>query len=311
MGFYEQPVQFNGRRVANYDPETGIKDSSLAYRFATSYDDEIDVAEHVAQFLKDPNVQKVDTLVFGLITIEGDVPPSQIIQLLTENKQQLPNLSAVFFNDVVQEECEVSWLENDDHSAMWQAFPKLEVYRVRGGNGLTFNQPHHAQLKKLIIETGGMSNDTINNIAEANLPELEHLELWLGTEEYGFEATAKDVLEAVQGTDGKHFPKLRYLGLRNSAIADDLATALEGAPILERIEVLDLSMGNLSDKGAEALIDNPAIKNLSRLILDHHYMSDETIEQFRDLGITVSADDAQEADDYGDGEIYRYIAVSE
>ena len=308
MGFYDSTIQFNGRRVVNYDAEQGIEDPQLAYRFYTNYDNERDVAELFQTFLKDPKASAIDTLVFGLMNIEGDRPPTKVIQILAEHQEQLKGLKAVFFGDIMQEECEVSWIENCDHSLMFQAFPNLQEYRVRGGNGLSFSNLNHGQLKKLIVETGGMDSEILDNLKASQLPQLEHLELWLGSENYGFEATADEVVGAIEQSN---LPQLKYLGLRNSEIADDIAKRLEESPLLQGLEVLDLSMGNLSDEGAEALLDNPNIKNLSQLLLDYHYISEDVVEQLQDLGVNVSAEDPQEADDYGDGEIYRYIAVSE
>lgn len=307
MGFYNNTVQFNGKRVVNFDPEKGIQDTNVAYRFFTDYDTEREVPPLVEQFLADPKAKEIDTLVIGLLNIEGDESPSAIIELLINHKATLQQLTGVFFGDVVQEECEVSWLENCDHSAMLQAFPNLNIYRVRGGNGLSFVQLQHPNLKKLIMETGGMSNQILDNLSVAHLPQLEHLELWLGSENYGFNANAEQVVGAVESIN---LPHLTYLGLRNAEIADDIAKRLEKSPLLQQIEVLDLSMGNLSDEGAEALLDTPALKNLSQLTLDHHYLSEDMVEQLQDLGISVSANDPQEEDRYGD-EVYRYIAVSE
>lgn len=307
MGFYDTTVQFNGKRVVNFDPELGIQDTNAAYRFFTDYDTERDVPTLVEQFLADPKAKEIDTLVIGLINVEGDESPSAIINLLIKHQVTMQQLTGIFFGDVTQEECEVSWLENCDHSAMLQAFPHLEIYKVRGGNGLSFTQLQHPNLKKFIIETGGMDNCLLDNLKTAHLPQLEHLELWLGSDNYGFNADAEQVVGAVEAAP---LPKLTYLGLRNAEIADDIAKRLEKSPLLEQINILDLSMGNLSDEGAEALLDNPTIKRLSQLILDHHYMSDDMVEQLEDLGIPVSADDPQEEDRYGD-EVYRYIAVSE
>ena len=171
MGFNHSAVQFNGKRVVNFDPEQGIQETNVAYCFLTDYETEAAVPPLVAQFLADPKAKAIDTLVIGLINIEGDEPPAAIIQLLINHKETLQQLTGVFMGDIIQEECEVSWLENCDHSAMLQAFPNLEIYKVRGGNGLSFDQLQHAQLKKLIIETGGMSNQVLDNLKTAQLPQ--------------------------------------------------------------------------------------------------------------------------------------------
>jgi hypothetical protein len=136
---------------------------------------------------------------------------------------------------------------------------------------------------------------------------LEHLELWLGSDGYGANVTVADLEPILQGD---RFPALVYLGIRNCESADEFAKALAKAPILERIDVLDMSMGNLTDEGAIALAESPAVAGLDLLDIHFHYVSDEAVGKLEALGIKVNADDAQEAQEYG-GETYRYIAVSE
>ena len=58
------------------------------------------------------------------------------------------------------------------------------------------------------------------------LPALEHLELWLGTDEYGADTEVADLKNILQG---KNLPSLRHLGLRNSEITDRMELARHGA----------------------------------------------------------------------------------
>ena len=83
------------------------------------------------------------------------------------------------------------------------------------------------------------------------------------------------------------------------------------APVVRSVEELDLSLGNLSDEGGKALLKLPTDAKLKRLDLHHHYLSDEVMEQLSRLPFKVNVDDRQETDEDGDGEVYRYIAVSE
>jgi hypothetical protein len=82
---------------------------------------------------------------------------------------------------------------------------------------------------------------------------------------------------------------------------------LKGDPILERIEELDLSSGNLADRGAQALVENPAIKNLKKLDLHHNYISDEWAEKLQNLGVKVDLKERNANAAPTD----RYISVSE
>lgn len=310
MSISNNAAYFNGQRVEDFDPKMGIEDPSIAYRFRTDYDGEPHAVVNAIQvFLKDKNIGQIQNIVIGMWGVEHDETPDEIIQKLVEFKDKLTGLKGIFFGDITYEENEISWIENTSHAPILEAFPNLEVYQVRGGNSLSLGKLQHANLKKLVIQTGGMSSELLKEVAVADLPVLEHLELWLGARDYGFDSSVEQVLATYRGVDnsGNHLPKLTYLGLRNSEIADEIAKNLKGDVILDRIEVLDLSMGMIADEGAEALFDNPAIKNLRKLDLHHNFISDDWAEKLADMGLKIdlSERDTEEEEDY------RYVEVGE
>jgi Leucine Rich Repeat (LRR) protein len=148
-------------------------------------------------------------------------------------------------------------------------------------------------------------------VGASSLPALEHLEIWLGTSQYGADTTAADLKGILAG---KGLPALRYLGLRNSEIADAIAAALAKAPVLERVRVLDLSLGNLGDKGALALAAIPAIAKLEKLDIHHHFVTADGIGQLEALGIAVDSSDWQSSgdEDEADEDVSdRYVAHAE
>ena len=201
----------------------------------------------------------------------------------------------------------MSWINQGDVSPLWAAFPKLEHFRIRGSNGLNLGALEHANLKSLVIECGGLPVSVIHEITASTLPALEHLELYLGTDSYGWDGSVADLQPILSGN---LFPKLTYLGLRNAEIADDVAAAVAQAAIVERIKVLDLSLGALTDTGAKALLESSAILKLEKLDLHHHFMSSEVAAQLKALPIDVDVSEQLQEDRYGD-DVYRYIAVSE
>ena len=87
-----------------------------------------------------------------------------------------------------------------------------------------------------------------------------------------------------------------------------MAAAGAAAPVVARLAELDLSMGILSDVGAEALLAGQPLTHLRRLNLAHHYLSPAMAERLvAELpGVDVDVSDEQEDDD---GE--RYVAVAE
>jgi hypothetical protein len=177
------------------------------------------------------------------------------------------------------------------------------VLGIRGSNGLSLGKLHHNHLRELTIECGGLPKTVLAELAAASLPVLEHLELYLGTEDYGWDGTVADLAPLLSGTQ---FPKLKHLGLRDSHIADEVAKAVAASPLLGRIEVLDLSLGTLGDEGAEALLAAPAIKRLKRLDLRHHYMTAAVAKRMSQLGIEVDVSEQQDEGEYG-----RYVSVGE
>jgi hypothetical protein len=159
-----------------------------------------------------------------------------------------------------------------------------------------------------VIETGGLDASVTKQVLSSSLPSLEHLELWLGAESYGATTTVEDLEPLFSGA---LFPRLRYLGLRDSELADAIAERIAQSPLLERIEVLDLSLGTLGDKGAEALLASPAVRRLRKLDLHHHYMSKDVLLRLHKLGPEVDLSGAEDVDVGRDGEEYRYVAVGE
>jgi hypothetical protein len=209
--------------------------------------------------------------------------------------------------DIVMEESEISWIEQGDVSPLFNAYTDLETLAIRGGNHLRLGKVQHSNLKELIIETGGMNREIAQDAIMADLPALEHLELWLGEENYGATTTPEDFAPLL---NGERFPKLTYLGLRDSEIADDLAGVLANAPLVRRLQVLDLSLGNLSDVGANALLKSPLIPGLKKLDIHHHYCSDAVMEELKKLPIEVDMSDREQPDRWNNEE-HRFIAVGE
>jgi hypothetical protein len=240
----------------------------------------------------------------GVDSVDQNSAP--IVEALVAARDKLPNLKHLFLGDIVTEENEVSWIQQSDVSPLFEAYPQLEEFRVRGSNDLSFGTLKHKNLKTLTIECGGLPVRVLREICAAKLPALEHLELWLGEERYGWDGTVEDLQPLLTG---KLFPKLRYLGLRDSSIADAVAAAVAKAPVLKKIRVLDLSLGNLGDEGARALVESPAVAKLEKLDIHHHFVSDNIVAQLKALGIEIDASQHMKPWDFDPD--YRYIAVSE
>ncbi len=300
----EHATEWLGYPVELYDPANGTPDyRNKVYRLASDYEAEEPLTDVLARFIGGPGSEETPALIFGLYG-EHDSTPVAIVEALVALRARLPKLRGIFLGDIISEECEISWINQSDVSPLFRAYPNLEHFRIRGSNGLEFGEIHHAKLKSLVIESGGLDVGVLREAVAEDLPGLEHLEIWLGSDNYGGNITLSD-LEPV--LSGKKFPRLKYLGLRDSEFQDEIAAAIALAPILARLETLDLSLGTLTDEGAAALLGSDAFYGLKKLDLHHHYLSDDMMARLKNSGVNVDLSQQQQGEEEDD----RYIAVSE
>jgi uncharacterized protein (TIGR02996 family) len=291
---------------ADYLSEQGEQLPAVAYRVdRVSYDDHF--LPHLESLLADPAAGLVQGLVIGCWG-ESDTSSAEVIRALIAARGRLRNLRALFLGDIPYHDNEISWIVQGNVTNLFAVFPRLEHFRSRGGNELVLRKFKHDQLKSLAFEASNLPAEVVRVVGRCQLPALEHLELWLGTDEYGADTEVADLKGVLQAKD---LPSLKYLGLRNSEIIDDIARALAKAPVMNQLRELDLSLGTLSNRGAEALLRIPGLDRLEKLDIHHHYVSPELVERLEALGIEVDADDAQEGEDVGAEELHRYIAHAE
>ncbi|MEV2274373.1 STM4015 family protein [Nocardiopsis sp. NPDC049922] len=227
---------------------------------------------------------------------------------------RLTGLRALFFGEILQEDEEISWIGHCDLAPLLAAFPKLTEFTVRGGSGpLSLRVDGHPSLRRLTVQSGGLRSEVVRDVCASSLPELEHLELWLGDDAYAVGTTAA-VDDLAPVLSGEAFPKLRSLGLRNSDATGTWVRALADAPVTARLETLDLSLGTLRDEDVEPLLTAPVFRDLKRLDLHHHYLSEESVERLRaaftEADVEVDLSSPQEAAEY-QGTTYYFTAVAE
>lgn len=298
------------------EPGDALQNSAqVAYAIRCEYGDERGVDDRLNALLNALGSEQIEALVFGDWGEDGsfttEVSSQKLVERLVLLHDRLPNLKALFIGDISSEECEISWLEQSDMSPVLQAYPLLEVLQVRGGTGLKFvptENAVHQHLKALILETGGLSRSTVLQIYEWNFPALEHLEFWFGSDNYGGDCWEQDLAPIL---DNLKFPNLIYLGLRNSNFTNELIDRLVRSPLLGGLQVLDLSLGTLSDEGAAMLLECPEIQDLEILNVSESYLSGAMIDQLRSLGIQVIADGQRMEEEEDEDEEDRYCAVAE
>lgn len=306
MPISEDTVTFFNRTVTEYDADEPVELSGdIVYRLSREYDGEQTMAEMMEEFLGRIDKSRLDALIIGMWSDECDDSSAEAVETLLKHASELQNLRALFIGDMTYEECEISWIVQSDLTPLLNAFPKLEEFKVRGANELVIAPFTHAKLQKFTIESGGLPSSVAEAVAASTMPALTHLELWLGTEEYGFSgdlALYQDLVAKLRT------PTLDYLGLRDSEIADELAVWLADYELVGCLKTLDLSLGTLGDAGAEALFNSQYVPKLQTLDLEHHYISEEWQDKLKTLRIAVDLSDPQEIEDEDDE---RYVAVGE
>ncbi|WP_330241699.1 STM4015 family protein [Streptomyces sp. NBC_00525] len=285
---------------------------SVAWRLDCAWEGP-DFPELWRHFLDTVDPAGVRALLIGPWWAENYSPLTPVIELLAADAGRFPALRGLFLADVVGEECEVSWLQMCDITPVLEAFPRLEELVVRGGGSglneetLELLPVRHEALRSLRFESGGLPAAVVRAVGACELPALERLELWLGSQWYEGDATMADVEPLLSGAA---FPRLRHLGLQNSEFQDEIAAAVASAPVVAQLDSLALSLGTLGDEGALALLNGQPLTHLSSLDLDHNYLSEPVRARVEELcareGIEV---ELEEADDWDPDS--RYVAISE
>ena len=312
MTIHEHTEVFAGKSVIQWEEGADFDPDANAVRITIDYDAAEEGktwASAFAEFLDSPGAPSTTALIVGDWgqTATGS-KSGPVVEALVAKCQKLPILDALFLGDILMEESEISWITQSNVGPLFHAYPRLRELIIRGGNDLSIGSVRHGALQKLTIQTGGLDGSVVRQILSCGFPELNHLELWLGDPNYGATTTVEDLAPLYPG---RLFPKLKYLGLKNSVITDEIAISIARAPIIAQLDTLDLSMGTLGDAGAKVLADSANIAKLKHLNIRHHFVSEPLVKLLTSKVRSINADDAEEAEDWGNGDMHRYVSVSE
>jgi hypothetical protein len=306
MSVHEHLTRFGGVPVVEFGQDTGpAPGARVAWAVRTYYDGE-PFGQLFERFLETVDSTAVTHLVFGYWGAGYETSSAGPLQMLADAAPRLPNLKAIFFGDIIGEEDEISWITQCDITPLLGAYPGLERLDVRGGSQLELSALSSTALEVLRLESGGLPAAVVRALGASDLPNLRTLDLWLGVQAYGGDATIAD-LAGILG--GERLPALSRLGLMDSEIQDEICAAVATAPVVARLSELALSMGVLTDDGAEALLSGQPLTHLRVLDLRHHFLTATMVARLRAAlpAVELLIDNAQ--DDH-DGD-WRYVAVAE
>jgi uncharacterized protein (TIGR02996 family) len=283
-----------------------IQSLRVAFDHYSNEELQIDLDEVLATFLAHPSCRFLTEVVMGLNRQDPDQEYQGLLDALA--RRPPPALRSLFVGDYeFSDDTEISWTNLGDFGKLWPKVPGLRKLILQGGSfklgTIALPELRHAEFR-----TGGLSGKSVASIVKASWPKLEHLDVWFGMEEYGAEGDLDDIKALL---DGKGLPALRHLGLKNCSFADDVARVIGKSKILPQLETLDLSMGNMSDAGADALVSSKdAFAKLKGLDVSTNCISNAGVRRLKGLCRGLEAGDQREADEY-DGEVHRYVAVGE
>ncbi len=212
------------------------------------------LAELTGRVLSLPIARLLRRLRFGLASYESDNDWTETMRSVTTSKQA-PFITSLRFDDYHSEDCEISWTPTGDFSFAWTALPSLKELVIRSGQSGTYGTLDLPSLERFTRISGGLGADELETFATARWPNLQHLELWTGQENYGGGATV-GTLERF--FDGSNTPKLTSFGLVNCEILHECLEPLARSKLLPKLRRLDLSDGVLQDGDVDLLLSHAA-----------------------------------------------------
>lgn len=261
-----------------------------------------DIPKALAHALAHPSAKFLRELVLGLTSAEGDANYDGCIRALI-NHGPLPSLRELFIGDFNRDESEISWVQVGNVGPLWPLLPNLERLTLKGA-GIRLGNLKSPTLRSLAIHTGGLPQAAGESLGRAELPALEHLEVWFGTTNYGGSCSAAEARGILQNPS---FAKVRSLGLADADFADDIASEVAQAEPWPTLERLDLSMGTMTDAGAERILAvAKKFAGLAQIDLSRNFLSSPMCGRIRAALPNAKIDSQKQAE--GD---WYYVSVGE
>ncbi|MDQ3339119.1 MAG: WGR domain-containing protein [Myxococcota bacterium] len=274
------------------DPDYGDGDEDSA----------VDVEALFGELLDHPSARFMRDLTVGLVAFEENSYDT-IAKLI--GKRHLPALRSLYLGDFSGEETELSWSSLGKLEPVYAAVPNLKRLAVRSGS-MNVGKIVHPTLEHFEVTTGGLDSKSARAIGAAVWPSLRSLSLMVGRENYGGTTSLKDMKPLLAG---ENLPRLQSLGLKNLEFTDDLIEPLAVSKILPQLEVLDLSMGTLSDEGIRRLYRyQKAFQHLAKLDIGDNFVTKDGLKLLRTL--KIPAEVGRQRDDGGDP-TDRYASIGE
>ncbi|MCY1041651.1 WGR domain-containing protein [Corallococcus sp. bb12-1] len=268
------------------------------------FDSDEDIPELLGLLLAHPSARFLRSLTLGMACFDGENEYHDALKVLGKSKP-LTTLRHLFIGDFeYPDDTEISWTHVGNLQPLYSVFPQLRELCVRGGE-VELGKIDLPELRSFTVETGGLPLKAVKSIVKAQWPKLEALEIWFGSDNYGAGGGVKDIQPLL---DGEGVPNLRKLGLRNSDFTDALCEVLPKAKVVAQLQELDLSMGVMTDAGAQVLVTNAkAFQHLKTLDVSNNFLTQAGQKLVATAAPSVVRGNQREPYD----EDSRYVAVGE
>ena len=238
------------------------------------------VRELTAALLRHPSARLLRTLIIGPLAMRGENDYGPVIaEICAAAPASLRELFIADFD--VAEHADLSSTTLGDVSGLYSALPRLRALHLRAGS-LELGAVCAPTLRSLTVTTGLFDERALTAIAAAPWPELAHLRLEASGPALPFAG-----LSAIGAAPD--MAALRHFALINtSELGNVWREILRDSPLLARLQVLDLSHGDLSDDDAQHLLaGRESLKHLRTLDLSGNFLSADVSAALRDLGPEV------------------------
>ncbi len=270
-------------------------------------DSTTDVPKMTATFLARPVCRFIRGLTFGLTDWEGAHDFTAVVKAIVRAGRG-KTLEHLFFGAFeYPDDIEISSAPWGNLGGLWAVVPNLKSFKVRGAGGDfgTIELPHCVNFT---VETGGLEAAQLTKVVAATWPSLERLELWTGDRQHGATSNVDDLRPLLEA---RAVPRLRHFGLRNCEYSDEFVHVLAKSKLLEQLTSVDLSMGTLSARGCQTLLEYaPAFAHLELLDLNDCYVPEVMFDRLMAVCAQVNVD-RQRGSSAGGGNDERYVAVGE
>ncbi|MBA3396886.1 MAG: TIGR02996 domain-containing protein [Deltaproteobacteria bacterium] len=264
------------------------------------------------ELLRHPSARFLRELVIGCHHA-GDQDNQLVSDLLLHAGPRPPlrRLVLADFDDSELDNIDISRAPLGELGGLGEAYPLLEDVVLKGTGDVELAPLALPQARRFALRTSTLRKSTLATILAAPWPELEELELWFGTPDYGADVEPDDLAGFLAG---EGFPKLRVLRLMNAIFTDEICPAILRSPRLPALAALDFSLGTLSDEGAALLhAGREALAHLTSLGVFECSLTASGLAQLRAAGLPVDDRPISHAEAWREPQQkrWRFVSVSE